>query len=273
MATKQLILLLVCGSWCAGLQAQPAMGSIEKKILQTETTIAASVVNNDTAIVSALLLPGFVMTVPEGAGITKKQFLLDMKKFWHPFYQQHSSQQVRLQGNTAIITGLAEYRWKKSGQEYQQQEQYTDTYAKVNGRWLKAASHASILPPDTAAAEREVKAVVETLWKCWENGDKSTAAFIYDNNFIDTDFSGERRGKDAVLAFLQPPPAGTTVSITLADWHIIINGTTAVVNYTGEDRRTKEGKISTIKFRATDTYIKKYGHWKLIAGQQALLKG
>jgi hypothetical protein len=53
---------------------------------------------------------------------------------------------------------------------------------------------------------------------------------------------------------------------------LIVKNNTAIVNYIGEDTRTKGDKTKIIQFRATDTFIKKYGHWQIIAGQQILIK-
>jgi hypothetical protein len=45
-----------------------------------------------------------------------------------------------------------------------------------------------------------------------------------------------------------------------------------MANYVGEDVRTTNGKISSWRFSATDTLVRKYGKWKLITGQQILIQ-
>lgn len=119
--------------------------------------------------------------------------------------------------------------------------------------------------------KREVQQTLETLWKAWETGNRSLAESIYHTDFIDTDFEGTRTNRTEVLSYLKLPE-GQTVKITLSDWHFIVTGNVVVTNYVGEDVRTTNGKTSSWRFRATDTLVRKYGKWKLIAGQQILIK-
>jgi hypothetical protein len=75
-----------------------------------------------------------------------------------------------------------------------------------------------------------------------------------------------------VLEFLTRLPIDITAKIALYDWHFIVKNNTVVVNYIGEDTRTKGDKTKVIQLRATDTFVKKYGYWQIIAGQQILIK-
>ncbi len=245
----------------------------ENEVLKTEKAIANAIVNNDTSIVSSFLTNNYMMTVPEGSNITKRQFLTDMKKFWHPFFQNHTNQNVKIYKYTAIITGVVEFKWRDANKEYNVSERYTDTYIKENSQWRKCASHSHSEQLTKEVLQMEVKKAVETLWLAWETGDKASAESIYAEDFIDTDFQGVRRNKTEVLNFLKPLPQGQTSKIILSDWHFIAQGNVFIVNYIGEDTRSQDGKVISVwKFRATDTLIKKYGHWILMAGQQILIK-
>jgi Domain of unknown function (DUF4440) len=244
-----------------------------KEILKVESQISKAILDNDTAKLSALLTNDYSFSVPEGDNISKKQFLLDMKTFWHPTALIHAEQQVKTYKNAATVTGLATYKWKDSTRKYEAYERYTDTYIRVKNQWLKSISHSSeAQQKDKKVHENEVKTTVETLWKAWETGNKSLAEPIYANDFIDTDFEGTRRNRTQVLDFLTPLPNGQTAKIALSDWHFIVKNNTVIVNYIGEDTRTQNGKTSTFRFRATDTFIKKYGHWQIVAGQQIMTK-
>ncbi len=232
-----------------------------------------AVLDNDTAKVSAALTDDYDFSVPEGNNISKKQFLVDMKQFWHPTSLNRTGQNVRINKNVAIVTGLAESRWKAENKEFVARERYTDTYIFDNGKWLLLAAHSNEEAiNDKSVYENEVKNTVLTLWKAWETGNKQLAEPIYAKDFIDTDFAGTRRTKEQVLNFIKPSATGESIQILLSDWQFIVKNSTVIVNYIGEDTRKKDGKVSTVRFRATDTFIKRYGHWQIIAGQQALIK-
>jgi ketosteroid isomerase-like protein len=247
--------------------------SIEKQLLETEKQLAKAIVDGDTTAVASLVADEYTFTVPEGSDISKKQFLLDMKKFWHPFSQIHSQQKVKVNGKTAVVSGLVEFKWGDKNNFDQAAERYTDTYVLQKGKWRKYASHAHPEYPTKETLEREVQQTLETLWKAWETSDRELAEPIYDMDFMDTDFEGTRRSRAEVLDFLNPLPANQTAKITLSDWRFIVMNNVVVANYVGEDIRTTNGKSSSWRFRATDTLVRKYGKWKLVAGQQILIKG
>jgi hypothetical protein len=260
------LLLLYSTSFCQD-------GISAKDILFVESQMSKAVLDNDPVRLSSFLTDDYEFSVPEGNNISKKQFLLDMKKFWHPTALNRTEQKVRINKNVAVVTGLAESKWITSNKEYVARERYTDTYIFDKGKWLLFAAHSiEEAIKDKSIYEEEVKNTILNLWKAWETGDKPLAESIYAQDFIDTDFDGTRRNKEEVLDFLKPLPNGETTQILLSDWHFIIKSNTVIANYVGEDTRTKNGKVSVIKFRATDTLIKKYGHWQLVAGQQILIK-
>lgn len=112
----------------------------EKQILETEKQLAKAIVDGDTTKAASLLADEYNFTVPEGSSISKNQFLVDMKKFWHPFSQIHSQQKVKVSGSTAVVTGLVEFKWGDPANSETQTERYTDTYVlqKEVGRILFA---------------------------------------------------------------------------------------------------------------------------------------
>ena len=244
----------------------------EKNILYIESQISKSVLDNDTAKYSSFLTDDFEFSVPEGNNISKKQFLLDMKKFWHPTVINRSEQKVRINKYVAIVTGLAESKWNESGIEFIARERYTETYLFDKGRWLLMAGQScEETINDKSIYENQVKTTISSLWKAWETGNQALAEPIYNKDFIDIDFKGIRRNKAEVLNFLKPLPNTETAQILLSDWYFIVKNTTVVANYIVEDKRTRDGRTITTKFRATDTFIKRYGHWQIISGQQILI--
>jgi Domain of unknown function (DUF4440) len=260
------LLLIVTPAFC---QSKTAV----KDILSFENQISQAILDNDTAKLSTFLTDDYTFTVPEGFNISKKQFMLDMKTFWHPTAINRTQQKVKVRKNVAVVTGLSTYKWQDKNKDFSAQERYTDTYIFEKNKWLLMAAHSSEeMQKEKSVYENEVKNTVMTLWKAWETGNKASAEPIYATDFIDTDFEGTRRNRTQVLDFLTPLPTDMTAKIVLSDWHFIVKNNTVIVNYIGEDTRTKGDKTNVIQFRATDTFVKKYGHWQIIAGQQILIK-
>jgi hypothetical protein len=126
--------------------SQENFSSAAKAILQTEKQIVEAVIKTDTLTVSSLLATGYTYTLPDGKIITKKQFISDIAIWWRPLSIDHSEQKVVVYDKAAIVTGKAKYRWKNKKEEVEEAiEQYTDTYIKLKGRWVRVSSHASCL--------------------------------------------------------------------------------------------------------------------------------
>lgn len=127
--------------------------------------------------------------------------------------------------------------------------------------------------PQTEAA---IKQNISSLWKAWETEDRALAETIYHPQFTDIDMTGERRNRDAVLAYLPPTPpnpnAANRAEIKISDYTFTHTKDTVVVSYIAEDNRYRDGNVaSRWRFRANDTFINDGGKWKLLAGQQALI--
>ncbi|OQW48345.1 MAG: hypothetical protein A4S16_01415 [Proteobacteria bacterium SG_bin6] len=115
-------------------------------ILAMNQAIAVAQVKNDIGTIEASLAPGYESTLPNGAIVTRDQFLKDLREWWHPLVVENSDQHVRVLGSTAIVTGKALYRWQSKGKPIEEaREQYTHPYSLIGGRWQRVASHASCL--------------------------------------------------------------------------------------------------------------------------------
>jgi ketosteroid isomerase-like protein len=124
--------------------------------------------------------------------------------------------------------------------------------------------------------EAAIKSSIASLWKAWETEDRVLADSVYHSTFTDIDFAGERRSREAVLAFfpaVRPTPnANNRAEIKISDHAFTHTKDAVVVSYLGEDSRYRDGKVvARWRFRANDTFVNEKGRWKLLAGQQALV--
>lgn len=126
--------------------AQDNFSATQKRILQTEKQMIDAVIKTDTAKVSSLLAVGYTYTLPDGKIISKQQYISDISIWWRPVSIDHSEQKITIYNKTAVVIGKAKYRWKnKRGEVEEAIEQYTDTYAELNKKWIRVSSHASCL--------------------------------------------------------------------------------------------------------------------------------
>ena len=54
---------------------------------------------------------------------------------------------VRVYGDTAVVTYLAEFNGQHGGREFKQRARITDVWKRRSGQWLSVASHASTVAP------------------------------------------------------------------------------------------------------------------------------
>jgi uncharacterized protein (TIGR02246 family) len=103
---------------------------------------------HDVKAMNEIVADDFVITFPDGSRQTKAQIITMIKPPRQPgrptpkFYTEDV--QARVYGNTVILMGRVVTEWQRDGQTQSKEQQlYTDTYVKRNGRWQVVASHLS----------------------------------------------------------------------------------------------------------------------------------
>jgi ketosteroid isomerase-like protein len=127
------------------------------------------------------------------------------------------------------------------------------------------------------APEPQIRTAIANLWKGWETNNRALVEPIYHPQFTDVDFDGVRRTRAEVLAFLPvaapKPEAGAEAEIKVSNIELVRHGDTVIASYIADDTRRRNGNVvSSLQFRANDTFVKLNGQWKLLAGQQTLLR-
>ena len=136
-----LMLTAACGS--AFAQDGPA-----QEVQKLERAWLDAYEQNDEKAMTAILADDFVITFPDGSMQTKPQILAMVKTPRGPgrptpkFYTEEV--RPRVYGDTVILRGRVVTEWRREGQAIsKEQQRYTDTYVKRNGRWQVVASHLS----------------------------------------------------------------------------------------------------------------------------------
>ena len=90
------------------------------------------------------LADDFVLITVNGTIKTKDDILTDLAAAdfsMEPY--EPTEVEVRVYGDTAVVTGRVFQRFKRRGNRYEADARYTDVYARRKGRWVLVTGHAS----------------------------------------------------------------------------------------------------------------------------------
>lgn len=136
-----LTLIASCGFALAQDDAGQAVQKLERAWLDAYE-------QHDEKAMDAIVGDDFSITLPDGSRQTKAQIMASLKRPRRqggPSMKFHTEEvQARVYGDTAILIGRVITEYQRDGQTTsKEQQRYTDTYVKRNGRWQVVASHLS----------------------------------------------------------------------------------------------------------------------------------
>ena len=136
-----LMLITSCGYAAAQDDAAQAVQKLERAWLDAYE-------QHDEKAMTAIVADDFIITFPDGSMQTKSQIITSLKSAGggqRPSMKFHTEEvRARVYGDTVILTGLVVTEYQRDGQTMsKEQQRYTDTYVKRNGRWQVVASHLS----------------------------------------------------------------------------------------------------------------------------------
>lgn len=151
---KILSILLVTLLTCCYASAQNA----EQEVRKLERAWLDAYEQHDAKAMDAIVADDFTITFTDGSIQTKPQIMNMIKAPRSPnspsmkFYTEEV--QARVYGDTVILIGRVTSEWQQNGKPMKDQNRYTDTYVRRNGRWQVVASHLSNVPrPKNQTAE------------------------------------------------------------------------------------------------------------------------
>jgi uncharacterized protein (TIGR02246 family) len=141
--TCLIVLTLIAG--CGLVLAQDDAGQAVQKL---ERDWLNAYEQHDEKAMDAIVAEDFTITFPNGSMQTKSQILASIKSPrapGGPAMKFHTEEvKARVYGDTVILTGRVVTEYQRDGQTTsKEQQRYTDTYVKRNGRWQVVASHLS----------------------------------------------------------------------------------------------------------------------------------
>ena len=100
----------------------------------------------DIATMNSLLTDDFIITVEDGSTFSKPGYIAHTGNTTvHVQLSDMSDLQVRMHGNTAVVTGAYHEKGTDKGKPYEYRDRLTDVWMNYNGRWRLIASHYSPL--------------------------------------------------------------------------------------------------------------------------------
>jgi ketosteroid isomerase-like protein len=126
-------------------QARDAAGD-EKEILRVEALLCRAFESGDAAALRRHMDDRFTQTSSRGE-VTGFEQNVDEAARREPRYDvfRNHDQKLRLYGDMAIVLGITTVKGTASGQPFEGDFQYTDTWIRRQGEWKIVASHASRL--------------------------------------------------------------------------------------------------------------------------------
>ena len=100
----------------------------------------------DIAMMNSLLTDDFIITVEDGQTYSKPGYIAHSgNSSVHVQVSDMSDLQVRMHGNTAVVTGAYHEKGTDKGKPYEYRDRLTDIWMNYNGKWRLIASHYSPL--------------------------------------------------------------------------------------------------------------------------------
>ena len=132
-------------------------GTLEFAVAQNERGAAASQVlalekkwndvykRRDIAGMDSLLADDFIITSEDGSTFSKAGYIARSgDTSVHVDVSEMSDVQVRMHGNTGVVTGGYHEKGTEKGKPYEYIDRFTDVWMNINGRWQVIASHYSL---------------------------------------------------------------------------------------------------------------------------------
>ncbi|MEW6131358.1 MAG: DUF4440 domain-containing protein [Acidobacteriota bacterium] len=131
--------------------------AIEQELLKLDREWLDAYEKSDVAPLQRIEADDFSITYADGKVLTKAQDIELVKKTEPSTVGKLSTEeiQVRIYGNTAVITGILVQKKMESGNEVTVRERYLDVWAKRNGRWQVVSTALTAIPQPRPLPEKK----------------------------------------------------------------------------------------------------------------------
>ena len=119
------------------------------RLQEIQQELAAAWMARDRATIERLIAPDWTVTHVAGQRLTRADVFRDMfeSDATHIESTTVDEVEVRLFGDTAVVTGRTHARGSQSGAPFDMRLRFTDVFVRRQGAWQAVASHATMLQP------------------------------------------------------------------------------------------------------------------------------
>jgi ketosteroid isomerase-like protein len=141
-----LLVLAALAVWALDFAvAQSERNTAAPKVLALEKKWNDVYKRSDIAAMDALLADDFIITVEDGSTFSKPGYIAhNGDSAVHVTTSDMSDLQVRMHGNTAVVTGAYHEKGTEKGKPYEYRDRFTDVWMNINGKWQVIVSHYSL---------------------------------------------------------------------------------------------------------------------------------
>ena len=128
------------------LETDSPIISVEEEVKHVESEWGDAFERHDIATLDRLMADEYFLTDPLGIVRSKAETLAAIQRNEVRFQSTNSDGvNVRVNGDTAVVTGRSKFRGRYKGWSMAGQYQYTDVLVKRSGSWKAVASHITAL--------------------------------------------------------------------------------------------------------------------------------
>jgi ketosteroid isomerase-like protein len=110
---------------------------VHEELLRFEQEFTRAVAVNDAAAIARLVADDWAIVDADGRVVERSRFIgvIESGALTHESMES-TDVEVRLHGDTAVVTGITTSKGQFMGQGFATRERATDVLARVDGRWL-----------------------------------------------------------------------------------------------------------------------------------------
>ena len=145
MKVRASLLVLVLANLAFGVSGAQSKRDSASQVLAVEKQWNEVYKRGDIATMNSLLTDDFIITVEDGNTYSKPGYIAHSgNSSVRVEVSDMSDLQVRMHGNTAVVTGAYHEKGIDKGKPYEYRDRLTDIWMNYNGRWRLIASHYSL---------------------------------------------------------------------------------------------------------------------------------
>jgi ketosteroid isomerase-like protein len=249
-------------------------------VLHADGELRQAFLEHDAAALNRLLADDWKVIHVNGREQTKPQFIDAIQSGRAKFLSIELDQtEVRLYGQTAVITA----RWTNTiefkGQQTHGQDRVTRVWVKRPEGWRAVTEQAVYLEetkpsptpaPEAGSDEKEILRLTEIINAAWLKHDVATISPLIADDMQSWSFKGARRGKADLLRAVEKSEESDT---RVEDPVVRVFGDMAVYTArivdTGKHPNAETFSVTSV---VTNTWVRRAGKWQIVAEHQSTIQ-